>query len=247
MVFLDELKVDKINGIGKFTKEMLEKILKINTIGDLKKNMNLIFLSFKEKSFKNLFRLSFGLSIFDCESGPSNVKSRSKDVSVKPTNSLTEISNLLWEAAEDLSKYLERKDTLAEQLTIKIRFYDFRSLSRQILLKVPVGSQVQIYNSSLEIVGEVFGCYSRPYYKTFSCNRKIGMIGVRVSGFVDRRCVGLLDRYWDEKMIGISRECPVCGMAFFVETSIFVEKHVDECLKIPKRRGTLDCYISREV
>ncbi|KAM0687674.1 hypothetical protein COBT_001084 [Conglomerata obtusa] len=185
--FLKDLKVDKINGIGKYTKIMLEQTLQIKTIGDLREKAHLLYLMLKEKTFTHLFRLSFGLISFD--SGfKSVVKSHARDVTFKVTNEYKFLCEVLFDAARELSDNLEGRISGGIQhraspsknlngkagfvVTLRVRYSDFTGLTRQKRLARPISTVTEIYNEAYKLFCDVFGINDEINYNSDTSTTK---------------------------------------------------------------------------
>ncbi|EJW05234.1 hypothetical protein EDEG_00699 [Edhazardia aedis USNM 41457] len=247
-----DLKVDEINGIGKYTKEMLLRTLGIHTVRDLRENMHLLNLILKEKTFLHLLRLSYGLSIFDRRNIVQSLgatKSKAKDVTFPATDDYKFMLDVMWDASFDISSDLKRFKHFGNVVTLKIRYIDFESHTVQKKLKKPIQDQIDIFIEALELFCRIFckGDNINPIYKTFNTTNKINLLGIRVSDLTSSACLNPIYKFrGDSKNVG-SRTCPICNKEFFTEQQSCVETHVEKCMqkmneKKRKFKGTLFYY-----
>ena len=176
--FLRPLKVSKIPGVGKVMVEKLNR-LGIWTIGDLC-NQSLPFL---EAQFKNLgpelYRKARGLddSELELESRP---KSIGKETTfTEDTAEPAKLEAILTGLAEEASARVRRKGLSARQVTLKIRFSDFTTLTRSFTLEKPTHLDKEIIEPALELLRRTCAKEGR--------NRKFRLLGVYLSGLDEVR------------------------------------------------------------
>lgn len=176
--FLRPLKVSKIPGVGKVMVEKLNR-LGIWTIGDLC-NQSLPFL---EAQFKNLgpelYRKARGLddSELELESRP---KSIGKETTfTEDTAEPAKLEAILTGLAEEASARVRRKGLSARQVTLKIRFSDFTTLTRSFTLEKPTHLDKEIIEPALELLRRTCAKEGR--------NRKFRLLGVNLSGLDEVR------------------------------------------------------------
>ena len=176
--FLRPLKVNKIPGVGKVMVEKLNR-LGIWTIGDLG-NQSLPFL---EAQFKNLgpelYRKARGLddSELELESRP---KSIGKETTfTEDTAEPAKLEAILTGLAEEASARVRRKGLSARQVTLKIRFSDFTTLTRSFTLEKPTRLDKEIIEPALELLRRTCAKEGR--------NRKFRLLGVYLSGLDEVR------------------------------------------------------------
>ncbi|KAM0674246.1 hypothetical protein GVAV_002320 [Gurleya vavrai] len=239
-LFLKDLKVDKINGIGKYTKTMLDQTLKIKTIGELREKGYLLYLMLKEKTFTHLFRLSFGLISFDAQQTISSfnvTKSKARDVTFKGTDDYVFLCNVLWDAANEIEKNLLDNNYVGFVVSIRVRYLDFKSLTRQRKLERPVNSAIDIYNTAFCLFMEIFGDAKLGYsYLAYIKDRPVNMLGIRVSELIKNNKIDKIYNYKENYEKKITRSCPICEKEFFIEPQISVESHVEKCIFKQKKK-----------
>lgn len=237
---IDHLEIDEINGIGACTKELLHKALNIVTISDLKEKIHLCNLILKDKSFKNILRLSFGLSFFDsCGNKPGkNYINRTigMEMSIAPTQSYSDILFYLWNISGLLEKRLKGESKVCNTITIKIRYINFDTLSRGNKHLKYVDQQTEIFNGALELINS--SLIKIVKYDRYEIPNLINQIGIRLSGFVNLEKLNRIENYSNEKFIFNERVCLFCKSKFYNESQKFFEWHVNKCLDedIKKKR-----------
>ncbi|KAI5176491.1 DNA polymerase kappa, partial [Pancytospora epiphaga] len=130
-----KLPVDKMNGIGKATKEVLEKGLGITTIEDLRSKLYLCAVAFKQKTFSALVRHSYGLSHHD--SVDPNVLTRKPALShgvsltIPATTSSSDILFYLWNFSGVIYEKINLLKKAITTVTLTIKFASFDTLTKR--------------------------------------------------------------------------------------------------------------------
>lgn len=136
---LDPLPVGKIIGVGKVTERRLNK-LGLTTIRDLRRaSLKLLILEFGRNG-RSLYRLARGRD--DDPVIPSReTKTISREVTLpEDLYDLAKIEDLLQRLSKQVATDLRRAGLLARTIRIKIRFHDFRTITRQITVDSGVDS-----------------------------------------------------------------------------------------------------------
>jgi DNA polymerase kappa len=245
---ISHLLVDKINGIGKATKEMLFRAFNITTVSELRSKINLIYLLYPTKTFLNLFRLSYGLSVFDSTKTKFNAQDKSigKSMSFKPTTNYKTINDILWVLCISISKKLKYKLKFATIITVTYKYSNFKSYTRRSKTN-PVDSEIEIFNLCVEILKETFG--GEKENCKFLILDTIRLVGVSVSGLISKED-GLLNIFKEKESVYHIRECPVCFVKFVHEAQMVFESHVNICLNkkmksVSNEKKKLDWYFKR--
>lgn len=242
------LPVDKINGIGRATKELMLRAFNIVTVEELRKYLGVIFLLFPTKSFFNLFRLSHGLSIFDTKNTKYNAQDKSigQSTSFRPTSDYKTINDILWILSRNISRKFQDRGLCATVLTLSYKYSNFKSYTKRKKTNFIFYTDVDVFNLSVEILKEKFESATQP----FSISEQLRLLGLSVSGLIDKRETNLLHCFKDSGSIYDLRECPVCKVEFIHEAQMVFESHVNICLnqkmKFEKeKKSRLDWYFSR--
>ncbi|KAF9761399.1 DNA polymerase kappa [Nosema granulosis] len=244
------LPVDKINGIGKATKEMLLRAFDIHTVLDLRNNLGMIYLLFPQKTFFNLFRLAHGLSVFDSKTTVFNAKDKSigRSMSFKPTQEYKAINDILWGLSRRISNKLTQRRLCGSIVTLNYKFCNFKTFTKRKKIKELVETEIEIFNLCSSILRETFGGDENQYFEVPEALR---LIGISVSGLVDQKNTNLLNKYKDVGSVYDCRECPVCSVEFIHESQMVFESHVNICLNKRMRREKeekkkLDWYFQKK-
>ncbi len=171
--FLRPLRVSRIPGVGKVMVEKLNR-LGISTIGDLC-NQSLPFL---ETQFKNLgpelYQKARGLD--DTELVLENQpKSIGKETTfAEDIEEFSKLEAILTGLAEEASARVRRQGLSARHIILKIRFFDFTTLTRSFTLDAPTRLDKEIIDPALDLLRRTCAKEGR--------NRKFRLLGVYLSG-----------------------------------------------------------------
>jgi DNA polymerase-4 len=169
--FLRPLPVNRIPGVGPVTAQSLEE-LGLLTIGDLQDSK--IDLAKAVGSFAGRLReLAFGrddrpLDLSDERKSISSETTFLEDTAHRPT-----LRAALRELAADVAQTLEKDGVGALTVQVKVRYSDFKTLTRQIRVEEPLTTAREIYRLS---------CYLLARDKLVS--RPLRLLGVGVSTLV---------------------------------------------------------------
>lgn len=237
--FLDVLRVDKINGIGKYTKEMLSTALDIKTIRDLKDNMHLLNLVLPEKSYINLHRLSYGLITFDGNTvfyQNGTMKSKARDFTFPSTDSYPFFCDALWDISNELEYRLEKSNYIGFVVTLHVRLSDFTSFTRQKKLKTPICINVDIYNTAYDIFMSLFSRQDSKGRRHFYIEQTINLLGIRLSELIKKSEYNLIAKYKAKTQNFDIPACCVCNKKIDAQTEIEMMRHINTCLIKHKRK-----------
>ncbi|WUR02657.1 DNA polymerase kappa (polK) [Vairimorpha necatrix] len=239
-----DLETDKINGIGSATKEFLAKSYKIRTIRELRDNLHFLYLTMPYKSFKNLFYLSYGLSIFDFSDRTNKSRqSVGKNVTFRSTIDHSEICTILWRCCTSLSDKLKMKNIKCNIITLNYKTSNFSSKTKQIKLNKKINEDIEIFNVGYDLLMD-----SKLLTTNKNILNPIRLLGITRSGFSNDDSNGLskfLGSVYEKKI------CPVCKKASLHLNNFLFESHVNSCINAQqteetKRKSTLDAYIKKK-
>jgi DNA polymerase-4 len=164
--FLYSLSVDVLPGIGPKTLETL-KNLKINTVGELFNTPDWILMIALGKNYK--FIKSF-INGGDYKS-TQTMKSVSQEITlVEDTKDEGLITSIFYQLIESLCQRLRESGLDSKVCTIKLRFSDFKTITRRVRLNPGTNSQQIIYELSLPGL-----------YDMLKENKRVRLIGASLS------------------------------------------------------------------
>jgi len=169
ILFLRPMPVRVIHGVGKVTEQALNQA-GITTVGDLQDHpgdLRALVGSFGPK----LKRFAFGDDDRPLELGDEVKSISSEETFLRDTDDRATLRKCLREQAADISAKLKRRRLAAKTVQVKIRYSDFRTLTRQISVEEPVTEAQDIYR---------LGCFLLAKEKLVS--RPLRLIGLGVSG-----------------------------------------------------------------
>lgn len=145
--FIENLPVGKFHGVGKVTEKRMHK-MGIKTGADFKKvTVDDLVMVFGKmgKYFYNISRGVDQRSVEPFRLRKSIGKERTfkEDISDK-----VEMHRFLEKLSQRLEELLLRYGTLGKTITLKIKFFDFKQITRSITLMEPVGSASDILNEA---------------------------------------------------------------------------------------------------
>ena len=171
--FVEQLPIGKFFGIGKVTeKKMIE--LGIKTGADLKRiEKNELFKMFGKN----------GIYYYDISHGtdsrtvnPNNErKSIGKETTLnEDITDLEKILLILEKLSSQVEDELKRKDVMGRTLTLKIKYFDFKSITRSTTVEKPVQSSTEIFSYIPALLK-----------KTEAGQKKVRLLGISISNFYD--------------------------------------------------------------
>lgn len=171
--FLDPLPVERLWGVGAVTKERLSKIglIKVKDIREASPD----FLESKLGNYgKFLFEMANGIDDRRVES-EWDPKSRGSETTFdKDTVNIDQLIETLKGQAEEIATYLDRENLLVRTVTLKVKYHDFKAITRSKTLEFPFRKQNLITDLCQKLLNESTEAGARP----------IRLIGVSVSHFI---------------------------------------------------------------
>lgn len=171
--FLAPLPIERLWGVGKKTKDVINR-LGIKTIGD--------FLKFsRPNAFEHLGE--YGLHLFDLASGidPREVcaHGEAKSVSHEHTFDIDEadpqkVIEVLFILSQKVSRRLRKENLKGRTVSIKVRVQNFQTFTR-----------AKTLNARTNFVDTIDGHARQLFLDFFKKGMKVRLIGVRLSGFED--------------------------------------------------------------
>jgi len=169
--FLETLPIGKFYGVGDVTeKAMLERGVK--TGADLKSLSKIELAALFGNSAEFYYDIARGVD--ERPVSPDRVrKSLGTEVTFQTDiDDLPEMAATLRSQAEEVSADLKRRELKGRTITLKVKFFDFRNVTRSLSLPEPVDEARDIFETAMELLS-----------KTEAGKIKIRLIGVTVSGF----------------------------------------------------------------
>lgn len=226
------LEVDEVNGIGKFTKELLCKTLEIKRIKDLRDKLDLCSIIFQPKTFDNLMRLSFGLSLFDNINQKKRLRTGSKshgvEMSIKPISEYSEALFYLWNFSKVLESRILRSKQPGTTVTLAIKYINFDLITKRKKSLIVFKTAMQIFDSCVELLKECF--IKNVHSNEYTPSLPIRMLGVRISDIFNLAGVKTIDCHLNSKVMYKERKCMICGCAFINEPNFSFQVHVNRCI-----------------
>ncbi|KAI5153532.1 DNA polymerase kappa [Enteropsectra breve] len=249
--YILDLAVDEINGIGKYTKEVLEKAMGVKTVRDLRNNLGKCALAFRAKTFSRLCRLSFGLSVFDHPSVETTLNRAALSVGIgysfKPTKLRADLLNYLWAFSETLERRLKRKEKSGRILTLQVKHVTYSTISKQHKADKYMRTQEEIFENATLLMDQAFHKKEHGYWMI---QDPIRMLGLSVSELVKTKNIQRLEDFPEAKVRYKERKCIICNSIFINETRFSFELHVNDCLdrkekEEKKKKNTLWHYMDK--
>jgi len=167
--FLDPLPIGRLWGVGPRTEQSL-KAMEIEYIRDLRRVERPILIQRFGKMGEHLWRLSNGI-----DDRPIVTSHQPKSVGHETTFStdvghMIKLETTLRELSEKVSHRLQKHSLTAKTITLKLRYSDFTTLSRQSTLREPICRAPDIYRIAHRLL-----------HAHRDSGRKVRLIGVSAS------------------------------------------------------------------
>jgi DNA polymerase IV len=202
-VFLRDLPISKLWGVGKSTEEVLKGM------GILKVGQLAVFPA--EKIERKLGK--FGLELISLARGederPVSPESEAKSISQEETftpdlEHLDQMKKVLLDQAEQVGWELRKQKLKGSTVTVKVRYPDFTLATRSQTLSSPTDQGIEIYRTALKLLS-----------RTEALRRRARLLGVGISHLIHRdapeqyllfdsggkkaeRSIQAMDRIWEK-------------------------------------------------
>lgn len=176
--FIDSLPVRKFFGVGKVTEEKM-KGLGIHTGADLKRYTKYELIQLFGKAGSYYHDIAHGLDERPVK--PDRIpKSFGKETTLKEDiDDIDRITEILEALAHKVVRALARDNRQGKTVTLKIKYFDFQSITRSVTLAKPVVD-----------AGEIMTHITRLLGNTEAGKRKVRLLGITISGFGDEEKTG---------------------------------------------------------
>jgi DNA polymerase-4 len=173
--FIDKLPIRKFFGVGKVTEEKMLK-LGIRTGADLKKYKKEQLIQIFGKSGSYFYDIAHGLDERPVEPNRAR-KSIGKETTfsedIDDTDAMLEI---LDDIAGRLENSLLKRDAKGHTITLKVKYFDFQSITRSVTIDEPA-------DSAFVIIKHIRALLS----KTQAGEKKVRLLGISISNFDDQK------------------------------------------------------------
>ncbi len=192
--FMENLPIRKFFGVGKVTEKRM-RALGVKTGADLKRMEREKLLSLFGKT---------GAYFYDIVRGRDNRpvrshwirKSMGKETTLrKDIDDKGRMLEILEGLAQKVGSLLKREDRKAFTVTLKVKYFDFKSVTRSITAKEPV-----------EEAGAIMACIPALLNDTEAGKKKVRLLGVSVSNFLDDPS---RVKKWRQLPLPFPRECGI--------------------------------------
>ncbi|MCM2285826.1 MAG: DNA polymerase IV [Desulfobacula sp.] len=170
---LAELPIQKVPGVGQAAMKQMN-ILKIRSLGDIKKfSLPLLTQKFG-KMGPHLFELSNGIDASMVETGHTRKSISSETTLSKDVSDFETLKGILLDRAQTVGRDLRAKHLVCETVFIKLKFSDFTQVTRSRTLDTAVSSSAAIFKEALAL------------YRKIELKKKIRLAGVGVTSLKDK-------------------------------------------------------------
>ncbi len=170
--FLDPLPIKRIWGVGKKTEQRLKQA-GINTIHDVRNKRADWLIQRFGKLGEHIFRLANGLDARDVIADAKAKSVSSETTFASDIQDKDILLATLAQLSEQVAARLRDKDVKGKTISIKIRFHDFKTITRSRTLAESTFSTKQIWLTAKQLFLDVLRTGATP----------IRLVGVSVSGF----------------------------------------------------------------
>ena len=184
--FIDHLSIGKFYGVGKVTEQKMHD-LGIKTGADLKKMSEEDLV----KHFGKVGRFYYNIvrTIDDREVNPHRTRKsigqeRTLDQDIDDTN---EMLRILEKMAVSLEEYMKKRQIKGRTISLKIKYFDFKSITRCITLEEPVYEAEIMMKAAAELLT-----------KTEAGKIKVRLLGISLSNLVSSSAPGEAGLIFDE-------------------------------------------------
>ncbi|UCH22087.1 MAG: DNA polymerase IV [Deltaproteobacteria bacterium] len=169
--FIDKLPIQKVPGVGKKTSNQLT-LLGITRLGDVKKFPEKLILDRLGKYGQRLLELAVGIdeTAVIPFSRPKSVSS--EHTLSQDTRNRELLNKYLLRHCEDVAKQLRKLGLRAKTVTLKLKHADFKQVTRNSTLTVPIQTSDKIYHEASRLLAR------------YPLKKQVRLIGVAVSVLV---------------------------------------------------------------
>jgi len=170
--FLAPLPIDVIPGVGKKTGEYLRS-KGFRTVGDIQSTPQQNFLKLMGKHGAWFYDAAHGRGSSQISTDHTRKSISREETFGSDIGSITELERVLKDLTSDVCSTLRRKNFHTRKVSVKLRYSDFTTITRD--------KSVDETNNDVDI----FAAASALLRKNFDTNRKLRLIGVRLSSLAE--------------------------------------------------------------
>ncbi|TCD10697.1 DNA polymerase IV [Pedobacter frigidisoli] len=171
--FMEKLPVEKFFGVGKVTAAKM-KAMQINIGADLKKLTEAQLISQFGKSGIFYYKIVRGIDDRAVQSHRETKSVGAEDTLFEDTNEDSVMHDLLKQISETVAKRLEKHQLSGKTITLKIKFEDFRLITRSRSFPIQINKADVIYDEAIKLLEEADIGFS-----------KVRLLGITLSRFYD--------------------------------------------------------------
>ncbi|MCP4157791.1 MAG: DNA polymerase IV [bacterium] len=170
-VFIERLPIGKFFGVGKVTEKKMHA-MGIKTGADLKKLKKEELTQRFGKAGSYYYNIVHGI-----DNRPVNPHRTRKSIGKETTLSIDiddkeQMLEILEKLADGIEKIMKKTKTKGRTITLKVKYFDFKSITRSISLETPCND-----------ASEIMKCMPDLLEKTEAGEKKIRLLGISVSNF----------------------------------------------------------------
>jgi len=169
--FIEFIPVTKVPGVGKKTKIILDQI-GIKTLGSVRKFPEKMLVKKLGKFGQRLKQLSSGIDNSKVTPNCQRKSFSTETTLPKDTHSLNLIKRHLLLQSDIIGKDLRKSDNKAKVVILKIKYSDFKQVTRSVTLNMPTQSSNTLYKEAVKLL------------KSIKIYKKIRLVGIGASGLV---------------------------------------------------------------
>jgi DNA polymerase-4 len=176
--FMEQLAVEKFYGVGRVTAEKM-KSMGLHTGADLKQLSEDALVQHFGKSGRFFFRIVRGIDERPVVPDRETKSVGAEDTFATDLTTLEELQAEIANIAGIVAGRLERNGLSGRTITLKIKYHDFRQITRQMTLPKPVadGDTITEMSKNLLLTTDITGI-------------KVRLLGITVSGFTEPEAAG---------------------------------------------------------
>jgi DNA polymerase-4 len=171
--FMEALPVEKFFGVGKVTAKKM-KSMHLHTGGDLKQLTEQVLTTYFGKSGKFYYRIVRGIDERPVQPFRETKSLAAEDTFEHDLISIEEMHTELKKLAEKVSQRLEKHKLRGRTVTLKLKFSDFKQITRNQSLPDPVYNYEDIFGTAVQLLENVD-----------LINKSVRLLGISISNFND--------------------------------------------------------------